>query len=199
MSATCQVFALQPQVQFHDNQVSLTNPDVSREIYQEIFANEQSFNLIEGFYKNDEHFFCTADPQNGFRCHVYFTGKGIGELSSFYFDGDFGKGSLLEFLKTQPISASSYISLEADRVVVQFKGKMAERIMQKKLWALKAKTMNTQKGPMSYKQGKHLGCAKLLVGNKKAYSCLLSIPLNPLYNFNRSAPRDPELQTIRNE
>ena len=89
----------------HTNEITFTSKELSCEIYESLNTKEVPMQLWYGhFFKYDKYIFCQRDENGVCDCHFYLNVKRDGSLSCYQTDPNYGKGSILDFISSKPIT-----------------------------------------------------------------------------------------------
>jgi hypothetical protein len=156
------------KIRYHCGEIKIIDQKWAKEIFLKLPSPVEEFSYLgDHYYRYGKYFYCTVTSAGEFDCQIYLKGEGSGELSSYYKDVDFGKGSISEFVTTAPVIGFGNPQFEDGEFHLKITGKMAE-MLNKKLFLLKEQDI--EGGVML--GGKHLACWE----KKGQFECRLRIP-----------------------
>ena len=180
------VFAISPQddgevtgvgIRAHTSEISITDSKVARDLFMRLPVQWKAADLVHGLmFKNDQYIFCVREPERIYHCHVYLKGFGEGELSSFWRDHDYGKGSFVEYVKKKPEKAIAKLAIKNNRLHLYTEGEVAKVLFEKMDLA---KTSYHKEGKVPYEKriGRKMKCVRIEQEDKDYYACRIFVPI----------------------
>ena len=181
------VFALSPhedgevigvRIKAHTSEISITDSKVARDLFMRLPVQWKAADLVHGLmFKNDQYIFCVREPERVYHCHVYLKGFGEGELSSFWRDHDYGKGSFVEYIKKEPQKATANLAIKDNRLHLYTEGDVA-RILFEKMDLAKVSYHKTEDGvPFEKRIGRKMKCVRIEQEKSDYYACRVFVPI----------------------
>lgn len=180
------------KVKGHTTEFSIEDNEVAKALFKRLPVYYKPADLVHGLLlKNDRYLFCVREPSRNYHCHFYLKGHGAGELSSFWKDVDYGKGSLEQFIETSPIAAKAVMSIKDNSLVITVEGKMADNLFEQ--LDLAKSSFHVQDGVRYEKRvGRKMNCVRLEFKERDHAACRIFVPFGKPPKKNK----DPNIQLL---
>jgi len=178
MNLAIEAGTFEGEIKFHTSEMLIKNGLLCQQIYQKIDQAQKEFEYVpEDVYKNDEYFYCIKDSSESCQCSFYFSNLSRGELSSFYTDGDYGKGSFIDFIMEKPIISNAKSGWNKNGINLDVKGKLAETLY-KKLNEIPVDYTLKEKMQLGHKLGQSVSCFEKNESRMKPqFYCRIFVPV----------------------
>lgn len=170
------------KLRFHTQELAITSEKIAKEMYNSLDTKEEEADLVHAlFFKYGEFLYCHKEPEEAHLCAAYLNFNGLGELSSFRTDSDYGKGDVIEAIITKPVVGKGLVTPTAEGFNLEVKGKLGEFLYQK-MKDVYADYDEKENRVIETKKGKDMSCQlttiKLESKNKRIFNCKVSVKMN---------------------
>lgn len=164
----------------HASELSIVDQEVAKAIFRRLPVKRANADLVHGLiFKNDKHIFCVREPDRIYHCHFYIKNLGEGELSSYWSDHDYGKGSLMEYLKLEPQKGVAKLEVVDNRLHLYTEGKIAKYLYER-LDLAKVSYHQREDGIRYEKRiGRKMKCIRAEAEKQDIHACRVFIPMGP--------------------
>lgn len=164
----------------HAQEIAIVSPSLAKKIFYQLDVEEKEADLVASlFFKNDEFLFCHKEPDRVHMCSIYLNFAGIGELSSYFVDSDYGKGNLYEAISEKPVYGRGDITFYPTEIKISV-SKAIARMLYSKMDQIYEDVLEDDYNTIYQRDGVDIQCVEIYSKQKKQtdYSCTINIKIN---------------------
>jgi len=168
------------QIGAHASELSILDSKIARDLFMRLPVKSLNADLVHGLmFKNDKHIFCVREPDRKYHCHFYVKNLGEGELSSYWEDHDYGKGSLYEFISIKMKKGSAKLEIIDNKVHMYTEGSVAKYLFER--MDLAKVSYHKRDDGITYEKriGRKMKCVRAEAENADIHACRIFIPMGP--------------------
>jgi hypothetical protein len=174
---------------FYSQELEVSSSAPAKEIFHGIAREAVEASLVHGlFFKNDRFVFCQREPHSYahkafYKCSVYLKMNGLGELSNYETDSDYGKGDTVEAIITKPVKGIGNLVPTISGLKIEVTGDLAN-FLYKKMSKIYVDYDESEDSIVEVKRGVNIFCAKISSKEKQGTiqkvetKCSVNIKLN---------------------